>query len=438
MRQSILIGSIVLASFLPMAAHAVPNAELGAGIAAVANGDAISVYDVESRIKFIIVTTKLSNTPEVLQRIRPQIIRSLIDEKLEIQEATKNDIKVTDDDIKKAIANIEAERNMPPGAIDHILEQNNVPKSTFTQQIHAQLAWSKLLIKKIKPTVHVTDEDIAVAAKKMSLLPAAKPKGKGPQESKIAVITLPVDKASRESEMKKLGEKLVKEVRSGASFEEVSRQFSSSTADAGGKVEAFWISPSQLDPHVAAALTGASAGAITDPVRTAEGYVIIKVYDTRAAGGKEAEPEQPNTDTQVTLKEILLKLKASAPDKDANMLLQIAEDVVKHPGSCQDKSVAGINNTDDLDIETNMRTAFLSDLPPAIRTIAETLHTGDISTPFASNEGIRLYMLCDKKENMAKTPDHEQVFHVLLQQKMELEAQKYLRNLRREGFIEIR
>ena len=80
----------------------------------------------------------------------------------------------------------------------------------------------------------------------------------------------------------------------------------------------------------------------------------------------------------------------------------------------------------------------MSELPPAVKIIAENLKVGDISTPFASDEGIRLYMLCDKKENVVKTPDHEQVFRILMQQKMELAAQKYIRNLRRETFVEIR
>lgn len=409
------------------------DAQEGLGIAAVVSGDPISSYDVDSRIKFIIATANLSNTPDVIARIRPQIMRTLLDEKLQLQEAKKLDIKVTDDDVKKAIAGIEAERNMPPGAIDHIMEINHVPKDTFTHQIRAQLAWNKLLAQKIRPHVKVSDEEIATALQRIATQPV-KP-AKGPQELKIAVITLPVDKPSRAAEVKKLADKLVKEVRGGASFEEVSRQFSSAAAGAGGKVESFWVKPGQLDLHVNQALANADKGTVTDPVPTSEGFTIIKVYDTRAIG---PAPEPEIADSDVTLKEILLKLKPDAPNKEAAVLLQIGEDVAKHPGGCQDKSVAGVDNPEEIDIAVDFRTQRMSALPGALRTIAQSLKIGEISTPFASDEGIRLYMLCDKKDIAAGTPDREQVYRMLMQQKMELEAQKYLRNLRRETFIEVR
>ncbi len=423
-----------LLAALPAVAAPSPALVAGEGIAAVVGGDAVSYWDVANRVKFIIVTAKLSNTPDVLERIRPQVIRSLIDEKLQLQEAARNDIKVSDDDISHAIADIETQRNMPPGAIDGILQDNNVPKTTFIQQVHAQLAWNKLLAKKIRPHVRISDEEIAMASRQAAL-PPSKP-ATVPQELQIAVLTLSVDKPSREAEVRKLGDKLAREMRSGASFEEVSRQFSS-----GGKAETFWVAPRQLDPHIAHALVGASKGTITEPVRTNEGYTIIKVYNTRAIGGAPATPaEAPAqaTETQVTLKEILLKLKPDAPNKEAGVLLQIAEEVAKNPGTCQEKSVAGLSNPEEADIEVDFRPSLLSQLPPALKLIADGLKLGEISTPFASDDGIRLYMLCDKKEVAAGTPDREQIFRMLMQQKMELEAQKYMRNLRREAFIEMR
>jgi peptidyl-prolyl cis-trans isomerase SurA len=336
------------------------------------------------------------------------------------------------------MAAIEQERGLPAGTIDHILKDNNLPRATFAQQVKAQMAWHKLLLKKIKPQVKISDEEIRLGSKRAMLPPPPKASSV-PQEWQIAVIALPVDKASREMQMRQLGEKLVKEIRGGASFEEVSRQFSSSAASNGGKTESFWVRSGQLDPSVAQALAAAKEGMVTDPVRTAAGYTIVKLYKTRSIG-KAPEPEaaDDNKDMQVSLKEILLKLKPGAKEKEASVLLQIGEDVAKHPGSCKEKGVAGIDNLDDYNIEVNFQTALLSELPPAIRIIADNLKVGDISTPFASDAGIRLFMLCGKKDPANAPPDKERVYGMLLQEKMLLEAQKYLRNLRRDSFIEVR
>jgi len=431
----ILAMAIMAVSVSPLLAS--PPAGRDLGIAAVVGDEAVSSYDVENRMKFIITTAGFSNTPDVIERIRPQVIRSLVDEKLQLQEAAKNDIKVNQADLDGAIAAIEQQRGMPPGTIYHVLESDNVPKDTFTQQIRAQLSWNRLLLKKVRPQVRISDAEITLASKQFTA-PSA-PKAEIPQEYKISVIALPVDKPDRENEVKRLADKLAKEIRGGASFEEVSRQFSSTTASAGGKVETFWIRLGQLDPNVARPLMQTKVGGITDPVRTTAGYTITKLYETHSlASEKPKATEEKPHDSEVNLKEILLKLKPDAGNKEADVMLQIGEEVAKHPGTCDEQGIASIPNMEDYDIQVNYHKALLSDLTPAVRTITSSLKVGEISTPFASYEGIRLYMLCGKKEVDAKPVDRDQVYNMLLQQKMELEAQKYLRNLRRETFIDIR
>lgn len=407
---------------LPMAAMAAP-ASLKPAIAAVVGEQAISSYDVENRLAFVIATTKLSDNPDTVARIRPQIIRALIDEKLQLMEAVKYNFTVTDDDVDKAIVDIEKTRNMQPGAIFRMMQERRIPKSTFTDQIRAQLAWRKLVIKKIRPLIRISNEAVELALKSVSAAPAA-------QELKISIITLPVDKQAREQEVVRTMEKLTKELRDGASFEEVSRQFSGQLGEIG-KTDAFWIRAEQLDPVMGRALVSAKTGTITEPIRTEAGFAIVKVYDVRTKAA-ETSPE-----TELMLKEIVLTLSPDASNKEANILVDISEEVAKHPGTCEDKSVAGLSDTSGVDIHVTLEPVLLSQLPPAIRTIVEPLKAGEISAPFASPEGIRLYMLCNKKD-ATEAANFERVRNQLFNQQIELEAQKTMRNLRRDTFIEIR
>jgi peptidyl-prolyl cis-trans isomerase SurA len=391
-------------------------------IVAVAGNHAISSFDVDSRLKFIFATTNISRTADMVANIRPQVIRSLIDESLEIQEAAKNNIQIDDKEVAQAIGAIEEQRGMPPGGISAILKEHSVPEKTLTDQVRAQLAWGRLLSKTVRPRIKISDSEIALAQGRISI-PAVKNNIK---EMEISVINLPVEKPKDEKEIKGLSDKLWGELNKGARFEEIARQFSASS---DGKP--FWIRPEQLDPAVAGVLKATAEGAVTQPIRTANGYSIIKLLHIRAS--KDNTPEM-----EVTLKEILLKLKPAASSKEADVLLQIAEEVAKNPGSCQEKGVASISDPDNFDIEVNFRKAPMSELPPALRSISDSLKLGDISTPFASAEGIRLYMLCDKKDITNQPVNADKVREILFKQKFELEAQKYLRNLRRETFIEIR
>lgn len=412
-------------------------------IAAVVGEEAISSYDVENRIRFIIATARISDTPDVLKVIRPQVIRSLVDEKLQVQEAKKSGIDVSAPDVAAAIAGIEQDRGMPPGTIAGMLAAAGVPKESFDQQIRAQLLWSKLLARKVRPHMRVNDEELRIATRRYSMTPPRKKEAPAvPQEYRIAVIALPVEKKGQEERVRTLAYKLVQQIRSGASFEEVSRQFSSVAANSGGKVESFWVRLGQLDPAVAMGLNGAQKGAVTDAMRTQQGYTIIKVYDTRPVPGARPKPqpkeEEEPRDTEVTLKEILLRLRPDTQAPEADVMLRIGGEVARNPGTCDDESVASIDNTRDMDIDVAFHSYMLSEMPPALKDLTDRLETGQISPPVATYEGIRLYMLCGRRVTDSRPVNKELVHAMLVQQKMDLEAQKYLRNLRRETFIDIR
>src|SRR4051812_13798081 len=66
----------------PQAPAAPSNAEK---IVAVVNGDAITSGDVEARGRLFALSTGLPVTPEVLDRLRPQVTKQLIDERLRLQ-----------------------------------------------------------------------------------------------------------------------------------------------------------------------------------------------------------------------------------------------------------------------------------------------------------------------------------------------------------------
>ena len=288
MKSFVLYGSliaIVLAGSPAIAAA--QDKKSGLAIAAVVGADAISSYDVDMRLKFLVVTSGLPNTPDVIAKVRPQVIRSLIDEKLELQEAKRYNFEASPQEVEEAIRTLQKERNMPDNAIYNLMREHGIPKEVFQEQIHAQLAWRKYVIKRLRPQLRVSDEEVEIAKKNYKEAPPT------PDEFQIAVLTLPVDKPAREKEVQSIIQKLAKELRAGASFEEVSRQLAGDTGGVRGKADAFWVRPGQLEPNLARALASAQAGTITEPVRTPVGYTIVKVYDTRSRASVPAKEDTP-------------------------------------------------------------------------------------------------------------------------------------------------
>jgi peptidyl-prolyl cis-trans isomerase C len=76
---------------------------------------------------------------------------------------------------------------------------------------------------------------------------------------------------------------VIAKIKGGAKFEDLAKQSKDTgTANNGGDLD--WASPSSFPPEFAAGFTGLQKGAVTEnPVKTANGFHVIKLDDTRAA-----------------------------------------------------------------------------------------------------------------------------------------------------------
>lgn len=418
----VLITLTLFASFAQEATAAPPETA-PLGIVAVVNEEVVTSIDVSDRAKFIVTTAKLSNTPETMERLIPQVTRQLIDETLQLQEARRLNIQITDAQVEKAVADIASARGGTVEALYTQLSDAHIPAKTFKDQIRAQLAWSKVVGREIRPQIKVSDEEIELARLQEST--ALKTSGSG--EVEIITLSLPVDKPEHDAEVKTLAEKLVGDLRAGASFEEVATQLGSDTAPVPA-----WVSLAQLDANLATALEKAVPGAVSNPARTADGYLIVKLLNRRGAASAALN------DSDLLLKDILLKLKPDDSEKDAQLSIDIAQEVARYPGDCKSPEVAGINGLEEVSIETTFMKARFSELAPSLQQIVSNLSVGGVSEPFASENGIRLLMLCERIDAPPALAAAEEMYAKLMKQKMELETQKYMRNLRREAFIEFR
>ncbi len=95
-------------------------------IAAVVNDDVVSFYDLKERLKFAIFASSLKDSPELRRRLAPQVLDTLIDEKLQIQEAKRLNIKVENEEIARGIAIIEKRNRIPAGELQALLAQRGV------------------------------------------------------------------------------------------------------------------------------------------------------------------------------------------------------------------------------------------------------------------------------------------------------------------------
>ena len=96
-------------------------------IAATVNEDIVSIFDLRARMQVVIASSGLRPTPQLQKRLSQQVLRSLIDERLQLQEAKRKNIKVSQRDIRRAKATIEKQNKIPPGSFDNFIKKKRCP-----------------------------------------------------------------------------------------------------------------------------------------------------------------------------------------------------------------------------------------------------------------------------------------------------------------------
>jgi len=392
-------------------------------IAAVVNDEVISVADVTSRLRMVMLSSNLTDSPETRQRVAAQVLRTIVDEKLQMQEAKRQNVTATDEEINKAVAQIAKQNNMEPGQLDQVLKSRGIERSALVDQLTASIVWSKLVRRLVSQTNVVSDEEIDYALKR------AKETANEPQ-SRVAEIFLAVDNPQQEDDVRRLAERLTEQMRQGARFSAVAQQFSqSATAAVGGDIG--WVRAEQLSPDLGKAVAQMRPGELSPPIRAGAGYYLLLVLDRRS--GRSAGPE----DNLVHLVQIVFPLPSQATEPMRRAVIAEAQSAKTSAKNCEELLKIGKEKgSAQLSSEGRLR---VDQVAPGMRNIVLGLEVGQTSPPIVQKNGVGVIMMCEKAAPSAPTvPSRDDVAETLMRQRLDTLARRYMRDLRRTAFVDVR
>lgn len=412
-----------------------PAAAQETRIAAVVNDDIVSLADLQERVHLALVSSNIEDTEQNRQRIAPQVLRGLIDEKLEMQEAKRLNVKVEDDELKKALRRIEEQNKLPPGGLDAFLAQRGIAKSTLVDQITSTLAWAKLVRRRYGQSIVVTDDEVNEALNQLK-------QNIGQPLSRVAEIFLAVDDPRQEDDVRRAAERLIEQIRGGASFPSIAQQFSqSATAAVGGDIG--WVHSSQLMPELAQAVERLQPNQISPPIRAGAGFYILYVIDRRIPG--QAAPPPLPTEGTVSLVQVMFPLAQKASAQEREHAERSAQAVTQQAKSCEDMKRIGREKAPQT--SGDLGKIKVTDLPADLREVVLRLDVGQPSTPLPVRGGIGVLMVCQRDTPPPPPPapaapptlpSREEISENLSLQKLENVARRYLRDLRRLAFVDVR
>lgn len=388
---------------------------------AIVNGQVITGTDVEQRVALITSASQNEISEEERQRLRMQVLRNLIDETLQIQEAQAQEIEVAQSEIDQTYARVAGQNfGTDLGAMDTYLESIGSSPSSLKRQIQGELAWQKLLRRNIAPFVNVSEEEVNEILRRLE-------ESRGTEEYRLGEIFL-ASTPENQAVVMENAQQIMAQLQQGGSFVAYARQFSqASTAAVGGDLG--FVRLAQLPTELATAAQQLQPGQLVGPIQIPGGYSILYLIDKRQV--LMADPR----DALLSLKQISISFAPDVTEQEAAAQVEAFTTGVRAIRGCGDADAAASALGADLVTNDQIRARSL---PEQLQNLVLNLQIGQTTPPFGSiQDGVRVLMLCGRDDPQVDSgPNFDQLMAQLEDERINKRAQRYLRDLRNDAYIE--
>ncbi|EFG83639.1 peptidylprolyl isomerase [Novacetimonas hansenii] len=393
-------------------------------IVAIVNGSVLTKRDVDTRGRLFALSSGLDVSKDVMVRLRPQIVRQLIDERLRMEAMLERHINVPVAQIAAAISGIEQRNGMPENSLRNRLAQDSISLTTLIDQIRVQVGWSQVLRMETGSRGRITATEIQQRTDALK-------REDGKPQYMISEIFVPVEDPHHPETELKFTETIIQELREGAPFPIVAAQFSQSQSALEGGLLG-WTQEDSLDPEVVEVARKMPDGAISNPIRVAGGYVIATVNNRRTVGHEMA--------TILNIHQAFLPfdqpLNPQDPSDQQKQTLQQASDLAGKVKSCDEMET--LNKKFGEKHPTDPGELRVDRLNPQMREVLEHLQPGQASHPLVSMDGIALIMVCKREERNVALQTPSEIADQLLNERVEQTSRQLDRDLHRRAVIDMR
>ncbi len=395
---------------------------------AIVNGTVITGTDVDQRMAMTVGLSEVQTGRKVqlpadqVDQVRLQMLRELVDDTLKVQEAKANDITITQGELDQSFNRVATNFKKTPAEFATLLRGMGSSDRALKRQLEGDLAWNRLLRKKVTPFVNVAEEEVKAMISRLEA-------SKGTEEYHLAEIYLS-STPERQAEVVDNMRKMVEQMRGGAPFEYFARNFSeASTRAVGGDLG--WVRLDVLPAELRDAAVKIDTGQIAGPIDVAGGYSLLYLVDKRQV--LTADPR----DAKLSLRQLTVSFPAGITEAQASQRTAAFATAIRGINGCG--GVAKIAT--DIGAEVADNDAIPArELPPQLQEIILKMQVGQATPPFGNaKDGVRAFVLCGRDDPKgAALPSVEQIQTQMEETRVNLRAQRMLRDLRRDAVVEYR
>jgi peptidyl-prolyl cis-trans isomerase SurA len=397
-------------------------------IIAIVDDDVVLKSELDQRMDAIVAQLTQSGTQMPPEKIlEQQVLERLISERLQLTMGYDSGIRISDDELNQAIARIASSNNI---SVAQYIEQVTLQGSSISAmrgEIRNELIIMRVQQGKVMRRIRISEQELD------NFLKSEEGRFVTSPDVNIGQILLSISSDSNRKSIDQVvgrADLLFNQIEQGADFRAIAIANSADqSALQGGDLG--WRKMAQLPGVFIDAVEKLDIGEVSQPIRSAAGYHLIKLYERR--GGEEQLVEQhfsrhilmkPNQirDQKTTINQLNKLRKRSIAGEDFAVL---AKEFSEDPGSALSGGELGWSTPG----------MFVPEFEQTMSTIA----INDISEPFASQFGWHILEVTERRQqDFSSEILRNKAQSMLRQRKYEEELQVWLQEIRDEAFIEIK
>ena len=397
-------------------------------IVAVVNDEIVTLRELEERIRIVSGQLRRQNVPlppdDVMQT---QVLERVIVDRAQVQFAREHAIRIDDVQLDRAVARIAEENRMSAVQFRDVLEKDGIPFNRFREDIRTEILINRLRQSEVDGRVVISEGEID------NFLAQNKPSDTA-QELNLGHILVRVPENASPEQIearRKRAQEALAQIKGGADFAQVSVSFSEAPEALTGGALGF-RAQEKLPQLFVDAIAGLPKGGVSEPVKSANGFHILKLIEQRGAG---AAPVVKQT----RVRHILIRpTELVSQDQSRRRLVELRDRIVNKAATFED--LARQNSADgSKDKGGDLGVIYPGDTVPEFERAMDELKPGEISQPVQTQFGWHLIEVIERSSvELSVDRQRKAAREALRERKVDEAYQEWLRQLRDRTFVEYR
>jgi len=398
-------------------------------IVAVVNDSVITRSELDDKVEQIRRQLAQNNTklpPEAV--FRKQILERMIVDEIQLQIASDSGIRIDDESLNRVIENVARQNRMDLETFRQTLVRDGYDFAQFREEIRKEMILTQLRRLQVENKIFVSEQDVATQLEKLE------DRLNLEQEYHLSHILIPIPESAKPEEIQLAEEKaqqVVTQLRFGADFSQTAISVSAGQqALSGGDLG--WIKHGQLPTIFAEVVPALDINAVSQPIRSASGFHIIKVLEKRS-------PQTKHVIEQTLARHILIKPSTILSNNEAQQKIsRLRERIVE---GADFATIAKASSDDPGSAAQGGDLGWVSPgtMVPEFEDAMNKLQAGEISQPFESAYGWHIVQVLSRRQHDdTEAYLKNQARQLIHKRKVAEETQQWLRRIRDEAYVEYR